>query len=95
MTKSPRLIGVGKNPLKLDRLLLCIEGEILIDVTLCPMETSFFTLYFCYYIFSISYPNECKDLFFFVDSVLLGLYHKATNRISVQNFTKAVNTYLD
>ena len=62
-TTYPKLVAVGENPMKLDSVLLCVEGQGE-DVTSYPMDTIFFTLYACYYVFSIVYPQEFKDLFF-------------------------------
>ena len=42
-----------------------------------------------YYVFSIAYPQDHKDVFFFIDSGFVVLQHTATNRISLQKFIKA------
>ena len=65
-TTYSKLVAVGENPMKLDSVLLCVEGKGK-DVTSYPMDTIFFTLHASYYVFSIVYPHEFKDLFYGVD----------------------------
>ncbi len=80
--------------LKLDSMFLCIEGGKVADVSSFPLDTVFLSLHSCYYIFSIQYPNRYKDLFLFIDSVLLGLHHSATTRITLNKFIKALESHL-
>ncbi|CAB3988384.1 Hypothetical predicted protein [Paramuricea clavata] len=76
-TAYPRIIGVGENLLKLDKAVICIEGKELVDVTSRPMDTVLFSLYATYYIFSIAYPVDHKDLFLFIDSIIVGIQQNA------------------
>ena len=46
-----------------------------------PIETVFFALYATFYIFSIAYPQQYIDFFAYIDSALMDLQHKATNKI--------------
>ncbi|XP_046858181.1 uncharacterized protein LOC124451610 [Xenia sp. Carnegie-2017] len=89
-TTYPRVLVIGKNILKPDRLLLCVEGRQFVDVTSFSLDTVLFTLYATYYVFSIAYPQDHKDVFLFIDSVFVGLQHTAINRISSQKFIKAL-----
>ena len=63
-TTYPKLVAVGENPMELDSVLLCVDGQGK-DVTLYPMNFFFFTLHASYYVFSIVYPQEFKDFFFY------------------------------
>jgi hypothetical protein len=93
-TTYPRLVTVGENLMKLDRVLLCVEGQQLLEVSSYPLETVFFSLYALYYIFSIEYPSGHKDIFFFIDSVLMGFQQSSASRILLQNFIKSVQKLL-
>ena len=44
--------------------------------------------------FSIEYPSGHKDIFFFIDSVLMGLQQSSASRILLQNFIKSVQKLL-
>jgi hypothetical protein len=57
------------------------------------MDTVLFSLYAIYYTFSIAYPQEHKDIFLYIDSVLVGM-QTATNRISLQRFVKTVKSLI-
>jgi hypothetical protein len=57
------------------------------------MDTALFSLYAIYYTFSIAYPQEHKDIFLYIDSVLVGM-QTATNRISLQRFVKTVKSLI-
>ena len=39
-TTFPVLIGVGEDPFKLSPLLICVEGNELVNVTLCSCSTT-------------------------------------------------------
>ena len=80
--------------MKLDRVLLCVEGQQLLDGSSYPLETGFFCLHASYYIFSIEYRSDHKDIFFFIDSILIGLQQTSTTRILLQNFIKSVKKLL-
>ena len=76
----------------LDHLYLCVEGKVLVEVTGFPVETVFFTLYATFYIFSIAYPQQCINFFAYnIDSALMGLQHKATNKIVVNKFVREMD----
>ncbi|CAB3981035.1 Pro-Pol poly [Paramuricea clavata] len=48
----PMLIGVGKNPLKLDCLFICVEGDKLVDVSIYSSDTvllCFYAVYIMYF----------------------------------------------
>ncbi|CAB4011368.1 Hypothetical predicted protein [Paramuricea clavata] len=93
-TTFPMLMGVGENPLVPNRLAICVEGQVLLDVTHLPGETVISCLYCVYYIFSIAYPVEHKDFFYFIDSYLFGLEcSNGQKRISVQTFVKDLVQY--
>ena len=74
----------------LDHLYLCVEGKVLVEVTGFHVETVFFTLYATFYIFSIAYPQQYIDFFAYIDSALMDLQHKATNKI-VNKFVMEMN----
>ena len=60
-TTYPKLVAVGENPMKLNSVLLCVEGQGE-DVTSYPMDTIFYLV--CFLLrFSIVYPHEFKDFF--------------------------------
>ena len=65
----------------LDHVYLCLESKVLLEVTGFHVETVFFTLYATFYIFSIAYPQQYIDFFAYIDSALMDLQHKATNKI--------------
>jgi hypothetical protein len=73
---------------------ICIEGKELVDVTSRPMDTVLFSLYATYYSFSIAYPVDHKDLFLFIDSIIVGIQQNASSRISLQKFVKALKKLL-
>ena len=87
----PSLIGIGENMFTLDHLYLCVEGKVLVEVTGFPVETVFFTLYATFYIFAIAYPQQYIDFFVYIDSALMGLQHKATNKIVVNKFVREMD----
>ena len=93
-TTYPRLVAVGDNIMKLERVLLCVERQKLLDGSSCSLETVFFCLHAVYYTFSIEYPGEHKDTFFFIDSALIGLPQSSASRIVLQNFIKSVQKLL-
>lgn len=93
-TTYPRLVAIGENLMKLDRVLICVEGQQLLDGSSYSLETVFVCLHALYYIFSIEYPSDHKDIFLFVDNVLMGLQTSAS-RILLQNFIKAVQKFLE
>lgn len=87
-TTFPKLLGVGDDIFTLHRLVICAEGNELVDVTVNPIKTALLSLHALYYIFSIQYPKEHKDMFIFMDSMLLGLQHAMSNKIAVHKFVK-------
>ena len=89
------LIGVGENPLKLDHLFICVEGDKLVDVSSYSSDTVLLCFYAIYYIFSIAYPVDHKDFFYFVDSVIAGLQTSdVVKRITVQKCTKELSAFI-
>ena len=79
--------------MKLDRLLLCVERQQLLDGSSCPLETVFFFLYVVYYIFPSNTQANIK-IIFFIDSVLMGLPQSSASGIVLQNFIKCFQKLL-
>ncbi len=89
----PTVVRVGENPLIPVKTVVCVEGEELTNVSSLSGESVLAILYSLYYIFSISYPNEQKDFFVFLDTVIVGLSSVQT-RICIQQLTKDLQKYL-
>jgi hypothetical protein len=89
----PTVVRVGENPLIPVKTVVCVEGEELTNVSSLSGESVLAILYSLYYIFSISYPNEQKYFFAFLDSVIVGLSSVQT-RICIQQLTKDLQKYL-
>ena len=88
------LIGIGENPFELRQMIICVEAVELVDVTRCSAESVFSILYAIYYIFSIKYPVDHRDFFYFIDAVLVGLQMSHWQiRISVQKLVKELEQY--
>lgn len=90
----PMLLGVGESPFETKDLIICVEGSELVNVSSCTAESVLSCLYAIYYIFSIEYPKDHRDFFFFVDCVLVGLQSTTCqNRISVQTLVKELENF--
>ena len=89
----PTVLGVGENPLIPTKTVVCVEGRELVNVSSLSGESILFILYSLYYIFSLSFPNEQKDFFLFLDSVIVGLSCVQT-RISIQQLTKELQKFI-
>lgn len=72
----------------------CTEGERLIDLEVdSTLDKGLLTLHASYYVFNTSYPKEWKDLFIFIDAILLGIKNAASKRISLQKFVSDITWY--
>ena len=91
-TTYPKLVAVGENPMKLDSVLLCVEGQGE-DVTWYPMDTIFLPCMLVITFFPLCIHKSLK-IFFFIDSVLMGLHHTVKNRISLQKFVRDIKSLM-
>ena len=89
LSTFPRLV-ITTTPcstLVIDKACLCTEGgKVVVFGPASTMDTLLLTLHAFYYIMNISYPQTWKDVFIFIDSMLIGVDDAVAKRISLQKF---------
>ncbi len=63
-----------------------LQGNSLVFGTSPTMDTCLFVLHAFYYIMNISYPQKWKDVFIFIDTMLLGVDDVCRKRVSLQKY---------
>ena len=88
------LINIGESPFESAKKIICVEGMKLVDVSTCSNVSILACFYAIYYIFSIQYPVDYRDFFYFIDTAIVGLQNTlGQSRISVQTFLKELEKY--
>jgi hypothetical protein len=94
LSTFPRLV-ITTTPcstLVIDKACLCTEGgKVVVFGPASTMDTLLLTLHAFYYIMKILYPQTWKDVFIFIDSMLLGVDDAVAKRISLQKFIYALH----
>ena len=93
----PRLVlvpGEDKgSSIRISKAFLCAEGGRLLDFgNTASIDTALMTRHASYYVFNASYQSKWKDVFIFIDAVILGVKNSASKRISIQKFISALHS---
>ena len=86
----PRIVCVGRlanfNP-----VYIVAEGMIVSKLCNLSMGMSIALLLGCYYIFNMKYPSTSKNIFIFLEAIMLNNGSKAKKRVAINKFFKELS----
>lgn len=56
---------------EVEQLLICAEGDVILDIDSQKIVDGLIHLMASYYVFDVSYPKECQNMFFFFQDIIM------------------------
>ena len=87
---APRIVCVGRLA-NLNPVYIVAEGMIVSKLCNLSMGMSIALLLGCYYIFNMKYPSTSKNIFIFLEAIMLNNGSKAKKRVAINKFFKELS----
>ena len=87
---APRIVSVRRLA-DLNPIYIVAEGMFVCQLCNLSMGMSIALLLGCYYIFNMKYPSTSKNIFIFLEAIMLNNGSKAKKRVAINKFFKELS----